>query len=309
MSRAAPVPDVLSRLAAATPRTVRIAFPAPACDPAIAIAGAGIEEHRSSAYHWHGLMREQEPLVVIQHTLAGEGRLQFAGGDHRLAVGSTMAVAIPHDHRYWCPDGGRWRFCWIMLTGREAVRVMRWIIDMRGPVMQLDGRGPALALFAHACQQAIDHGWDGPWQAAGDAWRLVAALADERTAPVDGHDLPVAIARAQAFARQRLDADLGVAALARAAGLTRSHFARSFLAATGRPPARWLADLRLHEAMALLRSGLGSAEAGRRSGYRDPSAFARAFRARLGLSPSDYAAGRDPRHRGPQPAANHPLPG
>jgi AraC family transcriptional regulator len=310
MNRAPAVPDVLSRLSAAAPRTVRIAFPAPPCDPGIAIAGAGIEDHRSSAYQWHGLQREREPLVVIQHTLAGEGQLRYAGGFHRLTVARTMVVASPHDHYYGCPDGGRWRFCWVMLTGREAVRIVRWIIDSRGPVLDLHPHGAALQQFAHTCQQALDHGWNGPWQSAGDAWRMITALADEQTsATSDDGGLPAAVSRAQAFARLHLGGGLSVTALARAAGLTRSHFTRSFQAATGLSPSQWLADLRLHEGMALLRSGLPAAEAGRRCGFGNASAFARAFHARLGLTPSDYAAGRDPRRRGPPAAANHPPSG
>jgi len=285
---------------------VRVAFPGPPCDPGITIAGAGIEEHRSSAYHWHGLLREREPLVVIQHTLAGEGMLQFAGGMHRLTPGLTMAVAVPHDHRYWCPDGGHWRFCWVMLTGREAVRILRWLIELRGPVMRLDENGQALARLADTCSTALQHAWTSPWQAAGDAWGLVTALADERITAADGVGIPPAIIAAQTFARAHLGDDIGVAAMARAADLTRSHFCRAFAAATGQQPSTWLADVRLHEAMSLLRAGVAVAEAGRRCGYGNASAFTRAFRQRLGMTPGDYAGGRDPRHDGPAPAGNHP---
>lgn len=302
MSRAGTVLDVLSPLAGLAPRTVRTAFPPPPCDPGAAIAGAGIEEHRSSRYHWHGLSRERDELVVVQHTLAGAGRLEFAGGLHELPPGATMIVPVPHDHRYWCPDGGEWRFCWVMLTGREAVRILRWVVDRHGPVLRLDPQGTALAALARTCAHALGHAWDSPWSAAGDAWTLVTALAGERLAAADG--LPDAVHRAQSFARAH--PGVGVAAMARAAGLTRSHFCRVFQAATGQAPSQWLADLRLREAMALLRSGVPAAEAGRRCGFADASAFGRAFRLRLGLSPGAYAAGRDPQRAGPPPAANHP---
>ena len=65
------------------------------------------------------------PFAVIQHTLAGEGRLSYEGRQLPLGPGETMLVTIPHEHRYFLPPGGHWRFFYLVLQGREALRPTR----------------------------------------------------------------------------------------------------------------------------------------------------------------------------------------
>ncbi len=90
---------------------------------------------------------------------------------------------------------------------------------------------------------------------------------------------------------------LSLEAISKVAGMSRFHFARVFEAQTGRSPHRYLVDIRVSRAAALLRTGrVGVTEAAFRVGYNDLGRFARAFRAREGVSPSEMAAAsrRDP---------------
>jgi AraC family transcriptional regulator len=296
--------DGTAVLHALTGRTVRVAFPPTAVDLPARISGAGVEEHAGSRYHWHGLRREREDLAVVQHTLAGEGRLQFGSTLHRLGPGRTMVVPVPHDHRYWCPDGGTWRFCWLILTGREAVRLVRHLVDRRGPVFDLPPA--AVGALADTCRTALAGGWRDPWAASAAAWSTLMALGGAILAGADpGIDDPVA--RARTWARAHLAEPITAADLAAVAGLSRSHFSRAFAKATGQAPRDWLEDLRLREAMARLRAGESVVAAGRAVGYRDPAYFCRAFRRALGLTPGAYRDGTDPRRDGPPPAGNHPA--
>jgi len=86
-----------------------------------------------------------------------------------------------------------------------------------------------------------------------------------------------------------LDADLTVAALAARMGWSERHFARRFAAETGCTPARHVEDLRLDAARVLLEtSDLGTDVVARRCGFASREVLHRAFRRRLGTTPTRY---------------------
>ena len=53
---------------------------------------AGYEQRRNEVYSWDGMERGTSPFLVIQHTLVGEGRLDYAGVGYSLKPGQTMIV-------------------------------------------------------------------------------------------------------------------------------------------------------------------------------------------------------------------------
>lgn len=91
-----------------------------------------------------------------------------------------------------------------------------------------------------------------------------------------------------AWARQHCTDTLGVADLARQAGLSVAQLERHLLALLQLTPSRWLLSLRLESAVAQLDSTATIAQVAADSGFADHSAFARAFRRHLGVSPRDY---------------------
>jgi transcriptional regulator GlxA family with amidase domain len=77
-----------------------------------------------------------------------------------------------------------------------------------------------------------------------------------------------------------------VAALARTVGLSRAPFARRFERATGRPPLRYLKELRLRQAATrLVTSDARLAEIAIDVGYATEFSFAKAFKRAYGIAP------------------------
>lgn len=106
--------------------------------------------------------------------------------------------------------------------------------------------------------------------------------------------------RALARALSYIDAHLGDAVsledLARAAAISRFHFARLFRASTGHSPMAFLLRLRIARAQDMLRAGNRRvAEIAAALGFFDQSHFARTFRRLTGQSPREYARGCPPR--------------
>lgn len=99
------------------------------------------------------------------------------------------------------------------------------------------------------------------------------------------------VARAAAWARQRLDGGIGVDDLARAAGQSRRTFSRRVLAATGMSPIQFLQQLRVERAVELLEfTLLPFEEIAYRVGYADPSSLRLLIRRGSGMGPKDVRA-------------------
>lgn len=101
----------------------------------------------------------------------------------------------------------------------------------------------------------------------------------------------IAVARA----RTLLDADAeteeitDLESLATRVGLARCHLCRSFQRATGLPPMRYRAQLRLVRARALLRRGLEGIDVAHLLGFCDQSHLTRNFKEHFATTPSAYA--------------------
>jgi AraC-like DNA-binding protein len=121
------------------------------------------------------------------------------------------------------------------------------------------------------------------------------------------HDVNRRLLRARdAMDRSYADA-LDIEALASSVHLSRAHFIRSFRAAFGEPPHRYLQRRRLERAMALLReTDRPVTEICFDVGFASLGTFSRTFRAIVGTSPSAY---RDREQAAPRAAIRAGVPG
>jgi AraC family transcriptional regulator len=100
---------------------------------------------------------------------------------------------------------------------------------------------------------------------------------------------PSTLRRCIALMEARLEADLGLGELASEAGLSTSHFIRSFRESTGKTPYQFLLDRRVQRAQTLMRDPRASlAEIARATGFADQQHLARVFGRITGVTPSTY---------------------
>lgn len=93
------------------------------------------------------------------------------------------------------------------------------------------------------------------------------------------------LARALTAIHEQPGADWSLAAMAEAAGMSRSAFAVAFKQHVGRTPAEYLAQWRIAIAQALLRQGASLKTASLQLGYRNASSLSRVFTQSVGMSP------------------------
>lgn len=108
-----------------------------------------------------------------------------------------------------------------------------------------------------------------------------------------------AVAEAAAFARGRLDADLSVNDLAKAAGAAPRTFARRVARATGLSPVQFLQRLRMERALELIETTpLPFEVIAYQVGYADPSTLRGLIRRTLGMGPREVRARARPARAG-----------
>ena len=258
------------------------------------VQAAGYEQRRNEVYSWDGQNRGTVPFLVVQHTLLGEGRLDYGGVRHRLTPGTTMLVTVPHAHRYWLERGGHWEYLWFLLSGAEALRLARAILERSGPVLRPDAAG-ADALGA-ACFRLLSEVGIGPEAASVQGYAALCAL--HRTAFAKG-----GAERAEGASRfdrvlghieGNIGSTLRVEELAQVAGMSRAHFVRRFTAALGVAPSDYVAGRRMDRAeRLLLATELKVADIAKAIGFAEPNYFAKCFRRHRGMSPLTFRKTRE----------------
>lgn len=255
---------------------------------------AGYEQRRNEVYSWDGMKRGTAPFLVIQHTTVGEGRLDYAGTRHRLTPGKTMLVTMPHAHRYWLERGGEWEYFWLLLNGREALRLAREILDSAGPV--LEPTPAQIDRLAAACLDLLQMAEPSPGLASSAAYVAMASLHDAvfGSRPAPERPLPAALARVLAHIDANIAEPLPVERLAAVAKVSRAHFVRNFGAALGIAPSEYVLEKRLERVeRLLLATEMSVGEIAKATGFADGNYLAKVLRRRRGMAPLEFrAAGR-----------------
>jgi len=96
---------------------------------------------------------------------------------------------------------------------------------------------------------------------------------------------------ARAFMCEHLSSDLTIARIAEISGISPAHFARSFKAATGLSPHRYLLNLRIERARELLATDMPIARIALEVGFTDQSHLNRVFTPIVACTPGEYRRG------------------
>jgi AraC family transcriptional regulator len=282
--------SMLARMQASAPGGRMVLFPKSGARLHAMVTSAGYDCCADAAYEWHGLRRGSVPYVLLQHTIAGCGRLRYGETRHELRPGQTMLLRFPHDNRYWVARGETWEFFWLCLNGREVLRIWRDAMAGHGPVVTLGAA--AVERMAEFCLAVRQGEASSPARASAIAYQVAMVLGDEL---LPWGDVPArakrpdAIGRVVSFAQTRPGQRLDVAALASAAGYSRHHFSRLFSASEGVSPARYVLRLRMEEAVSALRSSPSPIKTvAQLCGFADANYFAKVFRRSFGMSPRDF---------------------
>jgi len=243
----------------------------------------------NSRYHWRCEDRGDEPFVIIQWTLSGEGIYENDLGPVPVPAGHAFMAVVPERSTYYYSPTQQepWIFTWINLYGPVACDLSRKFRDQFGPVVPLSARSATAAALRRLL--ALTARTDSPdrYRISLQAYAFLLEWWREASLPAAGPEQ--GLARAIAFCRERYREPLGVKQIAHEAGMSREHFSRIFHEHMGQSPGAFLRGLRVNEAALLLReTALPLGEISMRSGFYSAQHLMRTFQRMHGLTPTEY---------------------
>ncbi len=148
----------------------------------------------------------------------------------------------------------------------------------------------AVALPPGACPEAAEllarlAQPQGAARESAAAFALLCLLAE---APQDGPALPALVAEALGHMHSHYGEVYGVEELAEELGVSKGHLIRSFSAALGMPPGRYLSLVRMDAAKRLLLQGLALDTVAGLCGFSGANYLCRVFKKATGLSPAAW---------------------
>lgn len=201
------------------------------------------------------------------------------GGEHTLLFSGAMTFNVDPDHP-------------LLRLMPDVMRMDEFIanepdiphlLEAMGREVAMDriGAGGILARLADVLAAAIIRAWVERGCGAAKGWIAAARC------PVIG--------RVLAAIHDSPEKDWSVESLAELMGASRSGFAERFAAVVGETPARYVAQVRMHQARQwLTRDRMRVAVVAQRLGYESEASFSRAFKRVIGTPPSRVRAGQPP---------------
>lgn len=240
-------------------------------------------------YRWESWNRGEEPFVILQWTLSGEGIFEDERGKARVPPGHAFVSIVPERASYYYPPEGRepWVFGWVNFYGPLACTLFHAFRLQFGPVVFLSSRGAAATTLRRLKGQITRGHQLDRWQAGLHAYTFLLEWWREASEP--GKGSVEGLERAVRFCRDHFREQLGVKEIACESGLSREHFTRLFSKHMRETPAAFLRRLRLREAETfLLETTLPLEEVALRSGFYSMRHLLRTFQRAHKQNPSEF---------------------
>jgi AraC-like DNA-binding protein len=255
---------------------------------------SGHSNEISPSYYNDGKTKDLSSYAVWQYTFAGKGCINIKNTSHDLLPGSLMIVSVPGPHAYYLPkDSASWEFVYLVLVGREAIRITHMIERQLGHVLTTDKAPKTLVLFYEMLEKLFSDEINNPFTNSCYTYQICMTLLDEMTISELGNSdhktTEQPFADVIVFLKANMHRDISVEEMANVMKMSRSHFTRLFSNETGISPRMYLEDLRLKTAMGLLfKDQMSVKETAALCGISDVNYFCRLFKKRYGISPGRY---------------------
>lgn len=240
----------------------------------------------------HRIERDCYPGHELILCLRGVGHARLRGRAGEIRAGQLLWVNCHHPHQYWADAAAPWEVYWVRVDGPRLDRVEQHLFGGGFPIM--NGEKKRLgAIFRRVFQQMQSLKPDAEARLHAELAPLLALLFQERSgSDADGVPAPaVPQLLRRPLERMRLyyHLPLRVGELARLAGMSPSHFARTFKHVMGTSPINWLRRERINQAKRrLTETGDAVKEIARQCGYADAFYFSRDFKQFTQCAPSEY---------------------
>lgn len=228
--------------------------------------------------------------LALHDMSIADGEIQIDGGEHstQTTLQDTLTLLPPHrDAKGWCdPVGSKSTYTALYF---DPVLIGEALEQYRGAEIEpvLYGRDPALVGTMKKISDVARSGGD---QLYADQLCILAAVEAlglrSILKPIKGGLSAKQLACAKDFLHEHQARPISLAELAAHVGLSRHHLTRAFTTSTGKPPFRYLAELRVERAIGLLvNSDQSIAAVAKACGFGDDGNMRRVMQQLLGVGP------------------------
>lgn len=246
--------------------------------------------HTAAGPEWR-YERESLPGHEIILCLKGKGYVRQRGKTQEVKAGEAVWVNLHHPHAYWADARHPWEYYWVRFEGPQLDALFKMLLELGGPVVEASEDRRKQDSFRRLFELAGTESLNFALHVHAEIARLIALVFD-RFPEMEGTsvpELPPGLRGVIDRMRQEHHLPLRITDLARTAGMSPSHFIRSFRRATGTSPIDWLRRERLSQAQRrLVETDDSLKEIARQVGYADQFYFSRDFKRATSLSPSEY---------------------
>jgi len=266
--------------------------------PLCQLYAVGHDVVSSPQYRWHGLERNDGPMLLFQYTIAGEGKLILNGDTITLTPTTGFLVEIPSDHCYYFePSEVSWEFIFLQVRPHSIMPLWNDIIEQLGRTPSLPPDSAPIASLTKMLIAAKDNEISDPYTASS----YVYSFFMEFKRFIDSNSVqfttPSAITEAVAWIDKNFANMISLEQLAEQVGISKYYFLRSFSKAIGMTPNDYVNRKRIEHSLELLLSTDYSLELiAREVGYSNASYFIRVFRKMIGQTPATFRSNKHQHH-------------
>ena len=228
-------------------------------------------------------------IATWQYTLKGRGRINIKNDYYDLLPGSLMLITIPGPYTYFLPDDSQsWEFIFIVMTGREAVRINKLIEQRIGNVIEINSCQKTISLLYKIVSNTFSGKINNAFTNSSYTYQICMSLLREsnlsktKSREYIFHNLIK-------YLKKNIQKKIAVDEMASFMNLSYSHFTRLFTMEMGINPSVYFMNMKLKYATyLLLQNHYSIKEIAFHCGFNDVSYFCHLFKKRFGISPKKY---------------------
>ena len=209
---------------------------------------------------------------MIHYVCAGHGSLEYRGTHYELSPGQIFIISPGEWHRYEADRRDPWEYEWTCFRGNRATDlaalppVCTYTADTFHRIGKAGDFGDAAAEYAVSC-----------------LFEILSYLLKEQRTEEGGY-----AERARRMVDTHYMLPITVGSIAAELSLDRRYLPRLFRERYGITLKEYLTRVRMENAARCIVDGYNAEEAGRLSGYEDPTNFYRMFKRYFGEGPAAY---------------------
>lgn len=238
---------------------------------------------------------------ILHMVLSGRGFYKINDEEYTIKSGDVFLIPPAAKISYRPDTTDPWKYLWLECNGAECKTVFdKMDLTTESPIFAPQNFSKLACELADMLEESSAATGGLSLNCVSHMFKIFSLIADERIKKDEksGIRSESPLMNALEFIeRNYCDSTLSVTTLADAVGFTVPYLSRLFKAHIGMSPSKYIIELRMRKACAMLDTNVFSiSEIASATGYNSPFYFSNEFKRHVGVSPSRYQSEKDITH-------------